>query len=60
MSTESVIAWRIRCDIATCDEVTEPQANPGDADEAALEAGWHLDEQQGRDMCPTHAQEPTC
>ncbi|MGH4000244.1 MAG: hypothetical protein ACRDTJ_22605 [Pseudonocardiaceae bacterium] len=60
MSTEQIIAWRVRCDIAGCDNATEAADGPELADEDAIEAGWHLSEAYGRDMCPTHAKEPTC
>ena len=55
MSAQEVTAIVVVCDIAGCDEQTEPAVNATFADEAALEAGWVFDEFQGRDMCPTHA-----
>lgn len=60
MSTVEITAYHLQCDVAGCDEVSDPQITAVDADESAGTAGWHLDETEGRDKCPTHAKEPTC
>lgn len=60
MSTVEITAYHLQCDIAGCSEVTDPQITTGDADESAMALGWHLDEMEGRDMCPTHAKDFPC
>ena len=54
MSTEIITAYRVVCDAPGCDNATEPEAGPELADEAAGEAGWHLDDEPDNDLCPEH------
>ena len=55
-----ITAYHLQCDIAACGETSDPQITAVDADESAMALGWHLDEMEGRDMCPTHAKGYPC